>query len=276
MTGPSSTSVPTAHRVVRRTVETHDSVTLELEPTASALPRFRPGQFMMLCAPGIGEIPISVCGDPNRADGILMHTVRRVGPVSAALHDAPLGTVVGARGPFGTTWELGDSAGGDLVIVAGGVGLAAVRAPVLAAVAHRQRHRNVTLVVGARSPGEILYRRELDGWRSAGIDVVVTIDPARDWNGPVGFVTEALARLTLEPARTRALVCGPEAMMRFAVRVLEGRGVDRRRIQVSLERNMQCGAGVCGHCQLGELLLCRDGPVVDYVVAGPLLHTKEL
>ncbi|NKR71489.1 oxidoreductase [Rhodococcus hoagii] len=277
MTGPSSTSVPTAHRVVRRTVETHDSVTLELEPTASALPRFRPGQFMMLCAPGIGEIPISVCGDPNRADGILVHTVRRVGPVSAALHDAPLGTVVGARGPLGTTWELGDSAGGDLVIVAGGVGLAAVRAPVLAAVAHRQRHRNVTLVVGARSPGEILYRRELDGWRSAGIDVVVTIDqPARDWNGPVGFVTEALARLTLEPARTRALVCGPEAMMRFAVRVLEGRGVDRRRIQVSLERNMQCGAGVCGHCQLGELLLCRDGPVVDYAVAGPLLHTKEL
>ena len=269
--------VPTAHRVLHRTVETHDSVTLELAPTGAALPGFRPGQFMMLCAPGIGEIPISVCGDPTRSDGVLTHTVRSVGPASAALHDAPVGTVVGVRGPFGTEWNLDGAAGGDLVIVAGGVGLAAVRAPMLAVIAHRARYRNVTLVVGARSPDEILYRRELDGWRRTGIDVVVTIDqPTRDWTGPVGFVTEVLTRLTVVPERTHALVCGPEAMMRFSVRALDGHGVERRRVQVSLERNMQCGVGVCGHCQLGELLLCRDGPVVDYTVAGPLLHTKEL
>lgn len=277
MSAPVSVLVPTAHRVVRRTVETHDSVTLELAPADRALPRFRPGQFMMLGAPGIGEVPISVCGDPTRSDGVLVHTVRRVGAASAALHDAPIGAVVGARGPFGTTWDLDGAVGGDLVIVAGGVGLAAVRAPVLAVAADRERYRTVTLVVGARSPAEILYLRDLDDWRAAGIDVVVTIDqPARDWDGPVGFVTDALARLPMDPDRTRALVCGPEAMMRFAVRVLGGHDVDPHHIQVSLERNMQCGAAVCGHCQLGELLLCRDGPVVDYTVAGPLLHTREL
>ncbi|RVW03704.1 FAD/NAD(P)-binding protein [Rhodococcus spongiicola] len=262
---------------MRRTVETRDSVTLELAPRGAALPGFRPGQFMMLCAPGIGEIPISACGDPTRRDGVLEHTVRSVGPASAALSDAPVGATVGVRGPYGTTWDLGTAAGGDLVIVAGGVGLAAVRAPVLAVRADRARFRTVTLVAGARNPDEILYRRDLDDWRAAGIDVVLTIDqPARDWTGAVGFVTEALARLRVDPPRTRALVCGPEAMMRFSVRVLEGHGVDRRHIQVSLERNMQCGVGVCGHCQLGELLLCRDGPVVDYAVAGPLLHTREL
>lgn len=277
MTAPASSLVPLAYRVTGRTVETHDAVTLDLTPTGDAVPRFRPGQFMMLCAPGVGDVPISVCGDPTRDDDVLVHTVRRVGAASAALHDAPVGAVVGVRGPYGTTWDLGAAAGGDLVIVAGGVGLAAVRAPVLAVCADRPRYRTVTLVVGARSPEEILYRRELDAWRAAGLDVVVTIDqPARDWTGPVGFVTEALARLSVDPAHTRALVCGPEAMMRFSVRVLEGYGVERRHIQVSLERNMQCGVGVCGHCQLGELLLCRDGPVVDYAVAGPLLHTREL
>ncbi|PTR32256.1 NAD(P)H-flavin reductase [Rhodococcus sp. OK519] len=277
MTTPTSVLVPTAHRVLHRTVETHDSVTLELAPTAAALPSFRPGQFMMLSVPGVGEVPISSCGDPTRDDGVLTHTVRRVGQASAALHDAPVGANVGARGPYGTAWDLDRAVGADLVIVAGGVGLAAVRSPVLAAVAHRTRYRNVTLVIGARTPDEILYRGELDGWRAAGIDVVVTIDqPARDWDGPVGFVTEVLARLTVDPHRTYALACGPEAMMRFSVRALDTLGVDRRRVQVSLERNMQCGVGVCGHCQLGELLLCRDGPVVDYAVAGPLLHTREL
>ncbi|CAM3049041.1 FAD/NAD(P)-binding protein [Prescottella defluvii] len=277
MTAAVSVLVPTAHRVRRRTVETHDSVTLDLEPVAAALPRFRPGQFMMLASPGVGEVPISVCGDPTRSDGVLTHTVRSVGSASAALHDAPLGAVVGARGPYGTAWDLGGAVGGDLVIVAGGFGLAAVRAPVLAVVAHRRRYRNVTLVIGARSPDEILYRRDLDGWRASGIDVVVTIDrPARDWTGPVGFVTEVLTRLRVDPDRTHALLCGPEPMMRFSVRMLVGHGVDRRHVQVSLERNMQCGVGVCGHCQLGELLLCRDGPVVDYAVADSLLHTREL
>lgn len=277
MTAPASSLVPLAYRVTGRTVETHDSVTLDLAPTRAAVPRFRPGQFMMLCTPGVGEVPISVCGDPTRADDVLVHTVRSVGAASAALHDAPVGAMVGVRGPYGTIWDLDAAAGGDLVIVAGGVGLAAVRAPVLAVRADRARFRNVTLVVGVRSPDEILYRGEFDDWRGADIDVTVTVDqPARGWTGPVGFVTEALARLPVDPARTWALVCGPEAMMRFAVRVLEGQGVDRRRVQVSLERNMQCGVGVCGHCQLGELLLCRDGPVVDYAVAHPLLHTREL
>ncbi|MGO4201908.1 FAD/NAD(P)-binding protein [Rhodococcus sp. TAF43] len=272
-----ATVVPTAHRVLRRTVETHDSVTLELCPVHAPLPGFRPGQFMMLCAPGVGEIPISSCGDPTARHGVSVHTIRRVGAVSAALHDADVGRMIGVRGPFGTGWNLAAATGRDLLIIAGGVGFAAVRAPVLAVRADRAAYRAVTVVVGARSPEEILYRGELDDWRAAGIDVLVTVDrPAPGWSGPIGFVTEVLGRLDLDPARTRAILCGPEAMMRFSVRVLLGQGVAPDAVEVSLERNMQCGIGVCGHCQLGELLLCRDGPVVDYASAAPLMHTREL
>ncbi|QKT11647.1 FAD/NAD(P)-binding protein [Rhodococcus sp. W8901] len=272
-----ATVVPTAHRVLRRTVETHDSVTLELGPVHAPLPGFRPGQFMMLCAPGVGEIPISSCGDPTARHGVSVHTIRRVGAVSAALHDADVGRMIGVRGPFGTGWNLAAATGRDLLIIAGGVGFAAVRAPVLAVRADRAAYRAVTVVVGARSPEEILYRGELDDWRAAGIDVLVTVDrPAPGWSGPIGFVTEVLGRLDLDPARTRAILCGPEAMMRFSVRVLLGKGVAPDAVEVSLERNMQCGIGVCGHCQLGELLLCRDGPVVDYASAAPLMHTREL
>ncbi|GAA4488409.1 FAD/NAD(P)-binding protein [Rhodococcus olei] len=268
--------VPTPYRVRGRTAETRDSVTLSLVPVDSALPAFVPGQFMMLAAAGVGEVAISISGDP--AGGRLEHTVRAVGAVSRALHDAPVGSVLGVRGPFGTGWDLGSCIGRDVVIVAGGVGLAAVRSAVLAIrSAHADYHR-VVLVAGARSPDEFLYRGELNAWAADGIvGVEVTVDqPRGDWDGAVGFVTEPLGRLSLDPGRTTALLCGPEPMMRFAARVLIGKGMAASDIRVSLERNMQCGTALCGHCQLGELLLCRDGPVVDYAVAGPLLHVREL
>lgn len=271
--------LPLGYRVGSRTVETHDTVTLTLHPIGG-LPEnhFTPGQFMMLYAHGVGEVAISISGDPSRDGDTLVHTIRNVGAVSRALHDAPVGTVLGVRGPFGRGWDLRTESGGDLVIVAGGVGLAPLRPVILAALAARDRFRRITLVVGARTPSNILFRSELSAWQSRDdLAVELTIDqPVSGWTGAVGFVTEALHRVPVDPARTTALLCGPEPMMRFCARALTDRGVRPGDIQVSLERNMQCGTGVCGHCQLGELLLCRDGPVVDYTVAEPLLRTPEL
>ena len=259
-------------------METHDSATLTLAPLGPALPSFRPGQFNMLYARGIGEIAVSISGDPTDRSGELVHTVRNVGAVSRALHDAGPGTVIGVRGPFGTDWGLDSCAGRDMLIVAGGLGLAPLRPAIYGALTDRDRFRRIVLVVGARNPTEILFRRQLESWGvSDDLDVELTIDqPTPGWTGSVGFVTETLRSLALEPDCTTALLCGPEPMLRFAAQVLASKGIAVDHIRLSLERNMQCGVGQCGHCQLGELLLCRDGPVVHYGVAEPLLRVREL
>lgn len=267
--------LPVRYRVTARTVETADSATLRLEPVGRPLAPFRPGQFMMLYAYGVGEVPISISG--GSPDGTLVHTVRAVGAVSRALHDALPGTELGVRGPFGTTWGVDDAAGDDLVVVAGGIGLAPLRPVVLGALARRAAFRRVVLVAGARTPGEFLFRAELDHWAARDLDVELTVDrPAPGWVGTVGFVTEPLSRLWLDPDRTTAFLCGPEPMMRFSAGILRRKGVAAQRIRLSLERSMKCGIGLCGHCQLGPLLVCRDGPVVDYATAGPLLTVPEL
>ena len=272
------TMLPVPHRVTGRLEETRDSVTLRLEPCGAALPPFAAGQFTMLCRPGVGEIAISISGDPTVADGSLTHTIRDVGAVSRALCQAQPGDVIGARGPYGTSWGLDTAVGRDLVIVAGGVGLAPVRPILLGALAARDAYRRIVLVAGARSPAELLFREQLAQWTSLpGVEVELTIDqPAADWDGAVGFVTEPLARLTLDPRQTIAFICGPEPMMRFSASVLLGQGVAAGDIRVSLERNMKCGVGLCGHCQLGPLLLCRDGPVLDYARVQSLLDVREL
>ncbi len=273
-----SAMTPTAYRVTERVVENADSVTLCLEPVESALPAPQPGEFMMLYKFGVGEIAISVSGDPTSADGTITHTVRAVGAVSRALCDTRPGSVVGVRGPFGTSWGLSEAAGRDLVIVAGGVGLAPLRPVVLGALAHRGEYGKVVLIAGARSRAEFLFADELAQWqRDQLIEVHITVDvPVQGWPGDVGLVTEPLRRLTLVADRTTAFLCGPEPMMRFGAEALLVKGLSPSDIRVSLERNMQCGVGWCGHCQLGPLLLCRDGPVVGYDIAAPLLTVKEL
>jgi len=267
--------LPVPYRVVARTVETDDSATLRLEPIGARVPHPNAGQFCMLYARGIGEVAISISDAWN---GTLVHTIRDVGAVSRALSGAPPGAVLGVRGPFGTDWGLDSAVGHDVVIVAGGLGLAPLRPVVLGALHRRAEYRRVTLVAGARSPGEFLFRAQLAEWAArADIDVELTVDrPGAGWDGPVGFVTEPLGRLDVEPSTTIAFVCGPEPMMRFSANVLLDKGLAPDRIRLSLERNMQCGIGVCGHCQLGPLLVCRDGPVVDYVTAEPLLSAREL
>ena len=270
--------LPVPYRVAGTTRETRDSVTLTLEPAGSPLPPFQPGQFTMLAVPGIGEVAISVSGDPTAPGGRLVHTVRAVGAVTRALCEARPGRVIGVRGPFGTTWDLPSAAGRDLIIVAGGVGLAPLRPVLLGALATRHSYRRVCLVAGARRPAEFLFRSELNTWSGRpDLDVELTIDqPAAGWDGQVGFVTEPLTRLRLDPGRTTAFLCGPEAMIRFSAQVLLRRGVPAADIRVSLERNMKCGIGLCGHCQLGPILVCRDGPVVGYPLAAPLLAVREL
>ena len=272
------TMLPAAFLVTHRTAETADSATLRLAPAGAALPAFRPGQFTMLCRPGIGEVAISVSGDPAAGDGSLTQTIRNVGAVSGALCRARPGDLVGARGPFGTCWDLDPARGDDLLIVAGGVGLAPLRPVLLSALARRRDYRRVTLIAGARAPDEFLFRGQLRDWAATpGLAVELTIDQAAaGWAGTVGFVTEPLRRLDLDPARTSAFLCGPEVMMRLCARMLLGQGLSASQIQVSLERNMKCGVGLCGHCQLGPLLLCRDGPVLSWAQAEPLLAVREL
>ncbi len=273
-----SAMAPVPYRVHSRVAESADSATLCLEPLGEVLRAPQPGEFMMLYAFGVGEVAISISGDPTVTDGSITHTIRAVGAVSRALHDAEPGSVVGVRGPFGTSWGLDEAAGRDLVMVAGGVGLCPLRPAVLGALAQRSRYGNVTLVVGARSRSDFVFAAHLEKWGAdPQIDLHVTVDvPVQGWRGEVGLVTEPLRRLTLSPGRTTAFLCGPEPMLRFAAEALIAKGVAARDVRVSLERNMQCGIGWCGHCQLGPLLVCRDGPVVGYDVAGPLLRVKEL
>lgn len=275
---PSSAMAPVPYRVLRRTVENFESATICLEPVEQRLAPPAPGQFMMLYSFGVGEIAMSISGIPSSVDGTIAHTIRSVGAVSKALHDAEVGTVVGVRGPFGTDWGLESCAGRDLVIVAGGCGLAPLRPVIVQALEQRSSFNRLVVVAGARTPEQFLFRAEAATWaQSPLLDAELIVDTAQsDWAWRVGLVTDPLRQLTLDPRRTTALICGPEPMMRFSALALMEHGMAANDIRVSLERNMQCGIGWCGHCQLGQLLLCRDGPIVGYDVAAPLLEIKEL
>jgi NAD(P)H-flavin reductase len=281
--GPLGPLTPVAYRVAARHDETGDVVTVDLEPIdgrtdgrTDGIGEPAPGQFTMLYAFGIGEVPISVSGCPAD-DGTLRHTIRAAGAVTRALCDLAPGDQLGVRGPFGVGWPLAEAEGLDLVVIGGGIGLAPLRPVVRRLVAERDRFGRVALVVGARTPGDLLYRSELATWRSRfDLGVEVTVDAApTDWRGDVGVVTKVLPRLAVDPARAAAFVCGPEVMMRVVARDLLGRGFAAERIHVSLERNMQCAVGHCGHCQLGPLFVCADGPVVPWSTAAPLLEVRR-
>ncbi len=271
----SGAMVPQPFRVRRRRRETADTWTLTLEPLAGAPISPGPGQFTMVYAFGVGEIPISVSGSH---DGLLVHTVRAVGAVSAAICNAKQGAVLGVRGPFGTTWPVQDAVGHDVLVIAGGVGLAPLRTAVQTLERSCEDYGEVTLLYGGRSPGDLLFRRELESLRRRGkLNVDVTVDAARpDWAGKVGVVPKLIDGAHFDPETVIALVCGPEVMMHFAVTALRERGVDAGQIYLSMERNMRCAVGHCGHCQLGPTLVCRDGAVYSYDTLEPLMGVREL
>jgi NAD(P)H-flavin reductase len=268
--------VPQIAHVRRRRHDAPDAWTLELEMADGVHFDYTPGQFNMLTAFGVGEAAISMSGDP--ASGPLIHTIRAVGPVSRALTELGPGDPIGVRGPFGVGWPMAPAAGKDVVFVAGGLGLAPLRPAIYRVLAERERYGQVTLLFGARRPEDILFRHEVEAWRARlDIEVDVTVDHApSNWRGHVGVVTTLISRLELDPAKTLAMVCGPEVMMRFVALALADRGVAEGDIYLSMERNMKCAIGHCGHCQLGPTFICRDGPVFTFERLKRLMTVKEL
>ena len=265
------------YRVERATRELADTATLELAPLAGSCLGFAPGQFNMLYAFGVGEIAISVSG--NRAErGKLTHTIREVGAVSRALAGLEAGAVIGVRGPFGIGWPVEAAEGADVVLVAGGLGLAPLRPAIYHLIEHRARYGRVSILFGARDPEQMLYRHEIEHWRaSLDIDIHVTVDHADPgWHGNVGVVPVLVPRVALDPKRTIAMVCGPEVMMRFTANALRAAGLCDNRIYVSMERNMKCGIGLCGHCQFGPSFVCKDGPVMRYDKIAGIFAMREI
>jgi NAD(P)H-flavin reductase len=270
--------LPCPYRVERVRQETPDTFTLDLAPENGARQLvFEPGQFNMLYAFGVGEVPISISGDPGKP-GILVHTTREVGTVTRAMRKLKAGDSLGVRGPFGVGWPVTEARGADVVIVAGGIGLAPLRPALYQVLAARKYYGKVVLLYGTRTPADILFRRELQQWHSRfDLEVDVTVDRAMgDWRGNVGVVTSLIPRAPFDPHSAVAMICGPEVMMRFTVQELERRGVSLANIYISMERNMKCGIGLCGHCQLGPTFICKDGPVFPYHRIRPLLAVREM
>jgi NAD(P)H-flavin reductase len=267
--------VPVPYTLVRKRRETPDTWTLELDACEQGLSAFAPGQFTMISAGGAGEVPISISGEP--ASEPLVHTVRKVGAATRAICDADVGDVLSVRGPFGRPWPLAELLGSDVLVVAGGIGLAPLRPVVLALLAAPERYGRVILLYGGRSPDQLLYTQELSGWGGRGLEVALTVDSAGpEWLGHVGVVTRLLRLAEFDRDGARALLCGPELMMRFTVSALAEAGISSDRVYASMERNMQCGIGHCGHCQLGPTLVCRDGPVYPWSALERWLEIREL
>lgn len=267
--------VPSPFRVGARRQDTADTWTLTLEPLGDGF-AVAPGQFVMVYAFGVGEVPISVSGPPEVPGEPVVLTVRDVGAVTHAICSSEPGTVLGLRGPLGNSWPIEAAAGGDVLVIAGGIGLAPLRPVVLHAIGHRESYQNVWLLYGARTPQDLLYRDELGAWQfEVGVDV--TVDAAdTTWLGRVGVVPKLVGQVDFRPEAVRAFVCGPEVMIHYTVEALHERGVADERIFLSLERDMRCGIGLCGHCQLGPTLICRDGPVYTQAQVARLMEVREL
>ena len=270
--------LPQLYRVQRMRREIPDTFTLELEPAnGSSIPPFATGQFNMLYVFGVGEVPISISGNPAQPTP-LVHTTRAVGTVTKAMRRLRPDDVIGVRGPFGSHWPIELAQGKDVVIVAGGIGLAPLRSAMYQITAQREKYGKVALLYGARTPADILYRRELEHWRGRfDLEVYITVDNATDaWHGSVGVVTKLIPRASFDPGNTIAFVCGPEVMMRFTVAEFEKRGVASEHIYISMERNMKCAVGFCGHCQYGPHFVCKDGPVFQYSRVQSLFTKREI
>lgn len=268
------------HAVRIRSIEQEvpDVVTYELtfeERAVAEQFRFQPGQFNMLYLPGFGESAISISSDPDDPQKLL-HTVRAVGNVTRALARKQVGDQLLLRGPFGSSWPLAACEKQDVMIAAGGLGLAPVRPVIRHIINHRNKFAKVWLLYGARSPRDLLFRKQYDSWRDAGIDVQIIVDHGDDrWNGLIGVVPQLVDRLSLEPSRTCVLTCGPEVMMRFLIGACIAEGISPQQIYLSMERSMNCALGFCGHCQLGPTFVCKDGPVYTYEQMEPYLDVDD-
>lgn len=270
--------LPRPYRLQQSYQETIDTWTLELEPVdgTDGL-SFAPGQFNMVYELGVGEVPISISGDPLKPEK-LVHTIRAVGAATRALCNLKKSDELTIRGPYGTHWPVEDTVGHDIVIVTGGVGLPPLRPAIYHLLSNREQYGRIVLLYGARTPQDMLYTVELSHWRGRfDLDVETTVDTAKpDWHGNVGVVTTLIPGAPFDALHAKAFICGPEIMTRFTVQGLQKRGVSIENIFVSLERNMKCGVGLCGHCQLGSFFVCKDGPVFRYDQVRPFLMKREI
>jgi NAD(P)H-flavin reductase len=258
--------LPDLFRVQQVHRETSDTFTLLLNPGNNReAVSFLPGQFNMLYLPGAGEVPISISGDPAHTNR-LVHTIRSVGAVTRVIDKLKRGDSLGVRGPFGNHWPVKEAEGHDVVIIAGGLGLAPLRSVIYQVLASREKYNKVVLLYGARTPSDLLYRSEIEKWRGyLDVQVEVTVDsPVGGWRGDVGVITTLIPRANFDPSRAVAMVCGPEVMIRYTVIELEKRGLSLDKTFISLERNMKCAVGFCGHCQLGPKFICKDGPIFQF------------
>ncbi|MBI5083442.1 MAG: FAD/NAD(P)-binding protein [Acidobacteria bacterium] len=265
-------------RIAAVSKETHDTFTLQVEPPpGDPVARFRPGQFSMLYVPGVGELPISISGDPGHRE-LLTYTIRSVGQVTYQIVTRKPGDFIGLRGPFGTPWPVEEARGKNVLIVAGGIGLAPLRPAIYHVLRHRGEYGRLVILYGGRSPRDLLYRKEFAAWGMLpDIQAMATVDYGGvSWRGHVGVVTTLFRHVRLQPAETVAMLCGPEIMMRYATRELESRGFAQGQIHLSMERNMKCATGHCGHCQMGQFFVCKDGPVFPYSQMKPYMDLYEL
>lgn len=270
---------PEAVKVKKIFWETEDVFTIELVYDSDEKREFRykPGQFNMLYAFGVGESAISISSDSSKKNSLL-HTIHKVGYVTNVLSKLKKGDIIGLRGPFGSSWPLEEAKGKDICIIVGGIGLAPLRPSIYHILKHRKQYGKFVLLYGARTPRDILYTVELESWRKKyDIQIEVTVDRADStWRGHVGVVTTLLDYVELNPEKTMAMVCGPEIMMKYAVDELIKNGVAEKEIFVSLERNMKCALGFCGHCQYGPSFVCKDGPVFSFSNVTDIFEIKEL
>jgi NAD(P)H-flavin reductase len=237
--------------------------------------KFKPGQFSMLYLPGIGEVPISISSDPAEPQQ-LGYTIRYAGNVTRALSRMEVGEVIGMRGPYGSAWPLERIRGNDICIVTGGIGLAPLRPAIYNLIHQRADFGRIFLLYGARTPGDLLYTAEFAAWEEHNIQVRTTVDRADEqWRGQVGVVPMLFYHLRLDPKRTTVLTCGPEIMIRFVIYEALARRVPKEQIYVSMERNMKCAVGFCGHCQFGPTFICKEGPVLSYAQVEPFFGVED-
>jgi len=271
--------LPAWAEVVKITPEAEGVNTFALrftDPEFQKRYRWEPGQFNMLYVPGYGEAAISMSSDVESSGGLVIHTARNAGSVTKALSRLKVGDVIGLRGPFGSSWPLKESEGKDVVIACGGIGLPPLRGALYSIIRNRDRYGKVILLYGARAPADLIYPSEYDTWQKAGIDVQATVDRGDGtWNGRVGVVPMMFYNVRLDPHKSIVLACGPEIMMRFVIYEALARRIPANHIFISLERNMKCGQGACGHCQMGPYFICKDGPIFPFNLLGPYINVEE-
>ncbi len=273
-----SPMTPWPYRIQKVIRESHDTFSLNVVPKNSPdSMTFNPGQFNMLYAFGVGEVPISISGPQPGGKGMI-HTIRDVGIVTGALHKLKKDQTIGLRGPFGSAWPIEESKGYDIVIMAGGIGLAPLRPALYALLDQRDKFGEIVLLYGVRKPEDLLFTKEFETWRGKyGVQVKMTVDTAdREWRGNVGVVNTLVQRANFDPMNTVAMICGPEVMMRFAVSELKRREVPEDQIFITMERNMKCAVGFCGHCQFGPAFICKDGPIFRYDKVKQFFGIREI